>query len=268
MRRYRRLCCAVLALTLAACGKPTIDQAQNTTFASLISVGTPTPTPEPSPTPTPEPAAVELPPPPVLTSTGTAFLLSTGGRELVLDFETGGRSGYDPRPEWPGGASGVTVGVGFDTGYYSRSVILSDWHELIEHDRTRLSEASGITGQRARQKARELHDIIVQWDIATRVFDNVDVAREAVNCKRAFPGFEDLRPNAQAALISLTFNRGSGLSGSNRQEMRNIRDLVPSRDYEGIALNLRKMVHVWRGTSIETGMRRRRLAEAKLVLTP
>lgn len=212
--------------------------------------------------------AIVLPSPPPMTAVGKQLLLSSGGRELVLEFETGGKSGYDPHPEWPGGASGVTVGIGYDCGYYSPKVILSDWAALKLNDRTRLGDASGLTGQRARVRKNEVHDIFVQWAIATDVFDRVDVAREYSSAKRAITGFEDLRPNAQAAWISLGFNRGWQMSGPNRLEMRAARDLVPKRDYEGMATQFRKMIRVWRGTQIEKGMTRRRIAEAKLLETP
>lgn len=215
-----------------------------------------------------EKPAIVLPSPPPLTAAGKQLLLSSGGRELVLEFETGGRSGYDPHPEWPGGASGVTVGIGYDCGYYSNKVILSDWAVLKLADRTRLGDAHGLTGQRARVRKNEVHDIFVQWAIATDVFDRVDVAREYANAKRAVPGFEDLRPNAQAAWISLGFNRGWQMSGPNRLEMRAARDCAPKRDYEGMAIQFRKMIRVWRGTEIERGMTRRRIAEAKLLETP
>jgi Phage lysozyme len=197
---------------------------------------------------------VELPPPPTLTK---------AGHDLITSFE-----GFDYRPAWAGGESGVDVGYGYDTGFYSKAVILSDWRELPDSYSQRLAEVSGITGARAYRLIPHLYDILVSLEIGTRVFDNVDVAREFSNCKRAFSGFENLRPNAQAALISLSFNRGTSMIGPSRLEMRNIRALVPNKDYDGIAQQLRAMVHVWKGTSIYAGMYRRRFAEAKLVETP
>jgi GH24 family phage-related lysozyme (muramidase) len=103
---------------------------------------------------------------------------------------------------------------------------------------------------------------------AFEVFNKIDVAREWTRAERAMPGFEDLRPNAQAALISLGFNRGWSMTGDNRREMRAIRDAVPKKDYPEIASQLRKMIRVWTGTSIFNGMKRRRFAEAVLVETP
>lgn len=195
-----------------------------------------------------------------LVSLPSAPKLSDKGHALILSFE-----GFDWRPAWPGGASGVTIGWGYDLGYYSRAVIAQDWRELDDQPRQRLATQSGVTGRAAQARVAALRDILIDHGIGTRVFDNVDVAREYANCRRAFPGFEDLRPNAQAALISLTFNRGTSMIGDSRREMRAIRDLVPDKDYHGMAEQLRQMVRVWRGTTIERGMRNRRLAEAALM---
>jgi GH24 family phage-related lysozyme (muramidase) len=76
---------------------------------------------------------------------------------------------------------------------------------------------------------------------------------------------ERLHPNAQAALVSLVFNRGNSLVGERRSEMRAIRDAVARSDHREIARQLRAMVRLWRGTDIERGMTRRRNAEAALV---
>jgi hypothetical protein len=217
-------------------------------------------TPTVSPSPPASGGLIALPPPPVL---------SAAGYNLILEFETGGRSGYDPHPEWPKGSSGVTIGIGYDLGYNSRAVIYSDWNALEPVSRTRLLTVAGYTGKRARDILHEVRDIYVEWGIATGVFDDVDLAREFDNARRSMPGFLSLRRNAQAALISLGFNRGWGMLGGNRVEMRDIRDVgVPRQDYERIAAQLRQMTRIWRGTEIERGMTRRRNAEAALVETP
>ena len=48
--------------------------------------------------------------------------------------------------------------------------------------------------------------------------------------------------------------------------MRNIRDLIPKKDYKGIAKELRKMKRIWQGKGLD-GLIERREAEAKLVET-
>lgn len=268
MRRSTRFLLVGVSLTLAACqppADPVLAPPKPVPHEAILVAPTEpdvevVATPSPAATvPESEKPAVVLPDAPELTPAGHA---------LILEFETGGQSGYDQHPEWPGGASGITIGVGYDLGYYSRTVINLDWHEIQPNPRARLSSVAGLSGSRARSVLATVRDISVQWPIAVDVFDNVDVAREFASAEHAMPGFDDLRANAQAAIISVGFNRGWSFSGPNRVEWREIRDLVPSRDYEGISLQLRKMVRVWRGTSIEAGMTRRRYAEAALVLTP
>lgn len=197
--------------------------------------------------------------------------LSAQGYQLILDFEVGGGESYFARhlarPTWPGAASGVTIGVGYDLGYNSAAVIRADWIDLESAELERLAATAGRTGPGARQLARELRDILIGWNLAETVFQRVTLARFAALTARTFPGWAQLQPNAQAALVSLVFNRGSSLAGGRRVEMRRIRDHVARRDYRAIALELRSMKRHWRGTDIEAGMLRRREAEAQLVET-
>jgi len=202
---------------------------------------------------------VGLPPAPVL---------SPDGYQLILDYEVGGgRPYYEKclaRPTWPGAASGVTIGVGYDCGYNSAAVIRTDWDALDERARSRLAATALISGPRARPIASTLRDVLIRWNLAEGVFNRVSLARFYQLTARTFPGFEQLAANAQAALVSLTFNRGSSMSGPRRTEMRAIRAAVPRRDYREIAAQLRAMKHIWAEQGME-GLIRRREAEAQLV---
>lgn len=196
--------------------------------------------------------------------------ISPAGMQLIYDFEVGGGKSYYNRflvhPEWPGAASGITIGVGYDLGYNSAKVIRQDWADADEVDE--LATAAGITGQRARAILGNFRQISIDWPAADGVFRGVTLARFYELTRRTYPGLDKLRPNAQAALLSLVFNRGSSLVGGNRREMRTIRGLVPSADYDGIASEIRSMERIWRGTAVGAGLIRRREAEAKLLLTP
>lgn len=196
--------------------------------------------------------------------------LNAAGQKLILDFEVGGGERYYQRylarPTWPGFVSGVTWGVGYDTGYNSKAVIRQDWEGL--QDVERMAATSGLTGQAAKARVASVRDILISWEHALGVFNAVTVTRFYVLTQRTFPGFDELNDNAQAALVSLVFNRGSSMAGPRREEMRAIRSLVPKRDYAGIAREIRRMKHLWRGTQIENGMTTRREAEAKLVEQP
>lgn len=181
----------------------------------------------------------------------------------------GGGEGYYnrflSRPTWPGFASGCTIGLGYDTCFNSKQVILFDWNKLPE--RFRIAEMSGIGGEKAKIKLPEIRDIVIKWGLAEEVFNNTTVTKFWGLCRRTYPGFDELHPNAQAALLSLTFNRGNSMAGPKRVEMRAIRDLTAKKKYQEIADQIRKMKAIWRGTDIQKGMERRRDAEARLMET-
>lgn len=190
---------------------------------------------------------------------------------LTLRWEVTSPAFYRKRlelPIWPGGASGVTWGIGYDGGHQTRAVIVDDWqaHEAVD----RLATTAGITGQQARSILSQYRDIPTSFDLASRVFEDRSLVEYERRTDRAFrQGFADLRPNACAALISLVYNRGASMTGDSRREMRNIRDnCVPKQDYACIASEIRSMKRLWRGTVNENGLSARREAEAILVETP
>lgn len=188
--------------------------------------------------------------------------------ELVIGFEISSPAYYERyliKPTWPGAASGVTIGVGYDLGHQVQSVIRADWkeHEYVED----LQSASGVTGADAKYLVEPMGHIRTPLRLAESVFEQSTVPRYWQSTARAFPGIETLRPCARGALFSLVYNRGSAMAGATRKEMRAIRDeCVPLRDHHCIADQIRRMERLWIGTTIENGMRRRRQAEADLVL--
>lgn len=191
---------------------------------------------------------------------------------LILRFEVGGGEEYYNRflrsPTWPGEASGVTIGVGYDLGYNSPETIRQDWSaHLNEQVVERLARCAGLRGPQARAALSSVRDIIVPWTAAFAVFQAVTIPKFWEKTRTVFPGVENVHPNCQGGLLSLVFNRGESLTGERRREMRAIRELVPAKDYPEIARQIRLMKRLWRGTAIERGMSRRRDAEADLVLS-
>lgn len=190
---------------------------------------------------------------------------------LIVRWEVSSPAYYRSRlerPIWPGGASGVTWGIGYDGGHQPRAVIADDWHEHEAVDR--LATTAGTTGQRARSILGQYRDIRTAFDYASRVFEDRSLIEYERRTERAFrKGFTELRPNACAALVSLVYNRGASMTGDSRREMRVIRDeCVPAQDYACIAREIRSMKRLWRGTVNENGLSARREAEAQLAETP
>ena len=127
--------------------------------------------------------------------------------------------------------------------------------------------ASGKTGQAGKQYTTVLRDagIKVTWEQAQKIFETLTWPKFTRLAEKAFPGLDKLCDDAYGAIVSLVFNRGTSMSGESRSEMREIRSLVPKKDYRSIALEIQKMKRIWKGKGLD-GLLTRRDAESALVL--
>src|SRR6188768_168613 len=79
---------------------------------------------------------------------------SCASLELIVRFEVGSRQRYQKefqRPIWPGGQSGVTIGIGYDLGMAPKAQITSDWEiHLFEPELAALLAVQGVTGPAAK----------------------------------------------------------------------------------------------------------------------
>lgn len=192
--------------------------------------------------------------------------LSPEGMQLILDFEVGGGAPYYnrylQRPSWPGESSGVTIGVGYDLGYNTRTQIAQDWAELPAGVVARLQSCAGITGAAGRLKVPGVRDIVIPWETALKVYQRRTIPRFAVLTARAYPGTAKLHPHIQSAMLSWVFNRGPGITASGRdREKRAIRSAIPSLP-RSLPPQFRASKRLWTTTP---GLIRRREAEAKLI---
>lgn len=103
----------------------------------------------------------------------------------------------------------------------------------------------------------------------SRFMQRLSIVFHAV--KVAWPGADRLHPKAQAALISLAYNRGTSLTKKTperdpidrRREMRELQPAVVRRDYAQMARLLRSMKRIWENTG-QGGLLTRREDEAEL----
>ena len=163
----------------------------------------------------------------------------------------------------PGGASGPTIGIGYDLGTQTAATIRADWREHPDVDR--LATASGQVGPGACAAWRNAHrDIRVELPMAQQVFASrvlPDYTRQAQRALRK--GWDGNTQHAQGAMKSLGYNRGWSMSGDRNREKREIRDnCFPAGDARCTAAQLRAMPRIWVGTPIERGMTARRNEEA------
>lgn len=195
--------------------------------------------------------------------------ISPAAVALIVRWEVTSESLYSRRyesPLWPGGASGVTWGIGYDGGHQTRQRIGQDWsaHEAA----ARLQATSGITGAAAKPLAGQLSDVRVPFAMASGVFEQASLPQYRASARRSFGAerFDGIPADAQGGLVSLVYNRGAGMAGPARSEMRAIRDeCLPGGDLPCIAAQIRSMCRLWRGTFLEAGLCARREDEARLV---
>lgn len=201
-------------------------------------------------------------------------LISQKAFDLIIEYEVGGGSSYYNRalktPTYPGGESGVTIGIGYDLGYNTLEQFKKDWESVLSPTTfTKLSKCLGKKSNTARAMVQTLKDIQISWDDALKVFKASTLPRFVNETKKAFPGSEKLKPDAFGALVSLVFNRGGSLSGSRRTEMLNIKNAITGEIqtdnvYTYIAKQIRDMKRLWVGQNLD-GLLKRREEEASLV---
>lgn len=190
------------------------------------------------------------------------------GLNQIVEFEISSEKNYEKRlcrPTWPGGHSGVTIGIGYDLGQNAKATIRDDWRGKIpDADLDELLAAAGVTGQAAQSLIGQLNHIIIPLKPAKEVFYCRTLPRYAGLTRQAYPGVEALPADAQAMLLSLVYNRGIKMEGPTRTEMKAIQPLVQAGDLQGIAVQIRSMKRLWNIKELP-GLHVRRDQEAELI---
>lgn len=193
---------------------------------------------------------------------------------LILKYEVGGGANYYnkalKRPTYPGGQSGVTIGIGYDLGYNTAAQFKKDWSQHLDANSYNLLLSTiGKKGAAAKSCIPRVKNISVSWDAAENVFLESTLPRFIKETKRAFPGSDALHPDAFGTLVSLVFNRGGSVTGASRVEMNNIKKAIRGEIktlnlYNYIAGQIVAMKRLWVGKGLN-GLLTRRDEEARLV---
>lgn len=188
--------------------------------------------------------------------------LSTKGIQAIINWETSGEEYYKKNPIWPGGESGVTIGVGWDLGQTPVSETSRAWAPHLDAATLALLvSVSGRKGEAAKEVLKHVRHLVISWTSALSVFENVTLPTWYMRTLRIYPQVVDLPGDCAAALVSLCFNRGTSLSGERRREMCNIQALLRTGNLKEIPKQLREMKRLW--PTVE-GLRNRRMQEADL----
>jgi hypothetical protein len=196
--------------------------------------------------------------------------------DLVVECEVSSRayferalSGY----EWPGGASGPTIGIGYDLGYADEKKLQRDWVPVVSDAKqiATMRAALGLKGDKAKAfVAKHKRDVKISWDQATSVFLKRDVPEYVGGLCKAIPKAADLPPDCLGALFSIAYNRGNGgwtMTGLRYKEMRAIREAVQGDHPEAVPALIRGMKRIWPSndrSKPDRGLRARRDREADL----
>lgn len=198
----------------------------------------------------------------------SATPISTVAFDLIVEFEVSSEQLYTKRyrgPVWPGGASGVTIGIGYDVGYATAATLAADFGGAIPDDMiTVLRTAIGKTGEAARRLAKDLAgQVDVPWSAAIAVHRTKVMPRWVGLVERSLPNTAAIGPDCLGALASLTYNRGASFSkaGDRYQEMRAIKAHMAARDFDQIPGDFRAMKRIW---PTVPGLQKRREREARL----
>lgn len=188
--------------------------------------------------------------------------------DQIIEFEVTSEALYNRRylhPIWPGGDSGVTVGIGYDLGFNSRETIIRDWTGEVNLNFVSLmADLAGVTGERAKAKCTGLvKNITVPYSAAINVFTEKTLPRYYKMALNTYPGLDELNADTQGAIVSLVYNRGTKLTGERRTEMNDLVSLIALKDYAGISDAILRMKRLW-GSELQ-GLITRREVEAALV---
>jgi hypothetical protein len=195
---------------------------------------------------------------------------SSAGLEWIVKFEISSETYYNrhlKHPTWRGGDSGITIGVGYDLGFVTIAQMRRDWGgKIADADLGKLEKVCGLKAEKAQSKVKlvSIRAVAVPLESASKVFHTSSLPAFAKKCLKAYPGIEKLPADAQAALLSLVFDRGAQKSGSTRREMKAIEELIVAGDLDGIADQILSMKRLWQDRGLD-GLLRRREVEADLV---
>lgn len=192
--------------------------------------------------------------------------ISDAAIDLIIAEEVTDRAYYAKRYrnfQWPGGASGPTVGIGYDCGYVTRDELAQDWAGLVDANAIAwLQAAVGIKGAAARDWVRQHgRGVTIEYDVAMRQFAERELPKWIARVRASLPRFDELPPDCAGAIVSLAYNRGCSwdLTGDRYVEMAWIKEHMRAGDFPAIPQEIRRMARLWKGAVHE-----RRLKEAAL----
>lgn len=199
---------------------------------------------------------------------GSSTPISQQAFDLIVEFEVSSKAVYERKYRstiWPKEQSGVTIGIGYDVGYVTKTQLWGDWKGAIPDAMiTALERALGVRGAPAEAVARALRGSVdIPFDAAILVHKGKVMPRWVALVENHLAHTGALKPNSLGALVSLTYNRGAsyGAAGPRYREMRAIKQHMADRAFAKIPAEFRSMKRIWPNVP---GLQSRREREARL----
>lgn len=203
--------------------------------------------------------------------------LETNGIAFIAAEETGGLAYYNTHTRWPhfpGEASGITIGVGYDLRWNAKEDFFATWGQSLSNIAiTELAKDIGKRGTKTRTRELRKLGVEVPFQVAWPVFIEKTLSLFYDDSKAIYPSLDRLPGLCRSVLVSIVFNRGNDLKGARRKEMRAIQAILNQADQTGLGKDQIKnllagvedqivsMKRLWNSTS---GLLKRRQAEANL----
>lgn len=190
-------------------------------------------------------------------------VLPTEAVTFIVNEEIGGRKYYDRHvamPHFPGEASGVTIGVGYDLRFQEAIDFEADWAGILTP--AQLASLRPHLGRKGSQAAcQALADLRIPFAAAWRVFVKRALPRAVAQTEHCFGSLDPLPPLCRGVLVSLVYNRGTDLRGDSRREMAAIKHHLAAERRQAVAGEIESMKRLWPASE---GLRKRRDREAEM----
>jgi Putative peptidoglycan binding domain len=173
--------------------------------------------------------------------------IATKAVTFIAKEEVGSRSYYESHsthPSFPGGQSGVTIGIGYDLRFQTQDGFKGDWAGIL--NRQQFDTLLPFVGrQGSAEIISALADIVVPWRASWTVFIQRLLPAYVFRTRAAFPGFDQLNRLLRGVLVSLVYNRGAKMDGDDRREMREIRAAVQIGNLNAVPPAISSMKRLW-----------------------
>jgi hypothetical protein len=172
---------------------------------------------------------------------------------LIVNEEDGDKAYYERHYQhfdWPAGASGPTVGVGYDLGYATHDEVERDWGGILPDAMIAVMQRGvGLRGAEAHAFVVAHRDAVtVTWDQGLKEFTTRELPKWEARIDATLPNARLMPPDCYGAIVSIGYNRGTGgfVDPSPRDaEMRAIRALVAAKRFDAIPAEILAMRRLW-----------------------